>query len=93
MVINTDNYANIINKRYLYHYLSSLNYSSIVSGSGQPQIVRTPLLKQKILLPNIVIQNKLATYLDSILYKIDIEQDILFKYLQKKQYLLMNIII
>lgn len=45
MVINTDKYQDKVCKRYLYHYLSAYNFNSIISGSGQPQIVRTPLEK------------------------------------------------
>ena len=48
MVINTDKYQDKVCKRYLYHYLSAYNFNSIISGSGQPQIVRTPLEKLKI---------------------------------------------
>ena len=48
MVINTDKYQRQVNKRFLFHYLSSYNFNSIVSGSGQPQIVRTPLEKIKV---------------------------------------------
>lgn len=47
MVINTDKYQDKVCKRYLYHYLSAYNFNSIISGSGQPQIVRTPLEKLK----------------------------------------------
>ena len=43
MVINTDKYQDKVYKKYLYHYLSAYNFNSIISGSGQPQIVRTPL--------------------------------------------------
>ena len=53
MVINTDKYQDKVCKRYLYHYLSAYNFNSIISGSGQPQIVRTPLEKLKITLPTI----------------------------------------
>ena len=41
MVVNTDQYS-VINKRYLYHYLSTINFNPLISGSGQPQIVRQP---------------------------------------------------
>ena len=43
MVINTDRYD--VNKRFLFHQLCTVNYSTIISGSGQPQIVRAPLKK------------------------------------------------
>ena len=60
MVINTDNFAENVNKRYLFHYLSSINFNSIISGSGQPQIVRQPLAKLKIILPELTIQEHIA---------------------------------
>ena len=52
MVINTDEHQNKVCKRYLYHYLSAYNFNSIISGSGQPQIVRTPLENLEITLPS-----------------------------------------
>ena len=58
MVINTDKYQDKVCKRYLYHYLSAYNFNSIISGSGQPQIVRTPLEKLKITLPIFLIKFK-----------------------------------
>lgn len=54
MVINTDDYQDKVHKRYLYHYLSAYNFNSIISGSGQPQIVRTPLELLKVTLPTIL---------------------------------------
>ena len=56
MVINTDEHQNKVCKRYLYHYLSVYNFNSIISGSGQPQIVRTPLEQLKVPLPTFLEQ-------------------------------------
>ena len=67
MVINTDKYQDKVCKRYLYHYLSAYNFNSIISGSGQPQIVRTPLEKLKITLPTISEQKQKAIIFDKIL--------------------------
>ena len=72
MVINTDKYQDKVCKRYLYHYLSAYNFNSIISGSGQPQIVRTPLEKLKITLPTISEQKQKAIIFDKIQDKIDI---------------------
>ena len=77
MVINTDNYAKNVNKRYLFHYLSSINFNSIISGSGQPQIVRQPLAKLKLILPVLKIQNRIAKCLDAMFVKIKNEQSFL----------------
>ena len=88
MVINTDKYQDKVCKRYLYHYLSAYNFNSIISGSGQPQIVRTPLEKLKITLPTISEQKQKAIIFDKIQDKIDINHKVLNLYIGQKQYLL-----
>ena len=93
MVINTDKYQDKVYKKYLYHYLSAYNFNSIISGSGQPQIVRTPLEKLKITLPTISEQKQKAMILDKIQDKIEINHNILNLYLQQKQYLLRQMFI
>ena len=93
MVINTDKYQDKVYKRYLYHYLSAYNFNSIISGSGQPQIVRTPLEKLKITLPTISEQKQKAMILDKIQDKIEINHNILNLYILQKQYLLRQMFI
>ena len=93
MVINTDKYQDKVYKRYLYHFLSAYNFNSIISGSGQPQIVRTPLEKLKITLPPISEQKKKAMILDRIQDKIDINHKVLNLYIRQKQYLLCQMFI
>ena len=93
MVINTDKYQDKVYKRYLYHYLSAYNFNSIISGSGQPQIVRTPLEKSKITLPTISEQKQKAMILDKIQDKIDINHNVLNLYILQKQYLLRQMFI
>lgn len=93
MVINTDKYQDKVCKRYLYHYLSAYNFNSIISGSGQPQIVRTPLEKLKITLPTISEQKQKAIIFDKIQYKIDINHKVLNLYIGQKQYLLRQMFI
>jgi len=92
MVINVDNYRNV-NKRYLFHYLSAQNFHNIISGSGQPQIVRSPLQKLPIYLPQIQMQVKLAEMLDLLGRRLKTEQNILDKYQRQKAYLLQNMFI
>ena len=87
MVINTDKYQDKVYKKYLYHYLSAYNFNSIISGSGQPQIVRTPLEKLKITLPTISEQKQKAMILDKVQDKIEINHNILNLYILQKQYL------
>ena len=87
MIVNTDDYQDKICKRYLYHYLSTYNFNSIISGSGQPQIVRSPLEKLRVKLPAILKQKQIATFLDKLQNQIEINNNILHLYLQQKQYL------
>ena len=94
MVINTDEeHQNKVCKRYLYHYLSAYNFNSIISGSGQPQIVRTPLEQLKVSLPTFLEQKQKATFLDKIQGQIEISNKTLNLYLQQKQYLLRQMFI
>ena len=93
MVVNTDNYKDIVDKRYLFHFLVDYNFNNIISGSGQPQIVRTPLEKIKIKLPIIGKQKQIAKSLDSILQKIDLEKYSLSLLNSQKQYLLRQMFI
>ena len=93
MVINTDEHQDKVCKRYLYHYLSVYNFNSIISGSGQPQIVRTPLEQLKLPLPTFLEQKQKATFLDKIQGEIEISNKTLNLYLQQKQYLLRQMFI
>ena len=93
MVINTDKYQDKVYKKYLYHYLSAYNFNSIISGSGQPQIVRTPLENLKITLPTISEQKQKAMILDKIQDKIEINHNVLNLYILQKQYLLRQMFI
>ena len=91
MVINTDNYE--VSKRYLFHYLTSVNFTSIISGSGQPQIVRKPLLNLKVYLPSMEKQRHYAHILDDLFDKIDTEIRIKSLYILQKVWLLSQMFI
>ena len=93
MVINIEKYTTIVNQRYLFHYLKSINFSSIISGSGQPQIVRTPLEKLRIYLPTLAEQQKISANIDIIITKLTLEQSMLGYFQQQKQYLLRQMFI
>lgn len=93
MVVNTDEYTHIVNKRYLYHYLSTINFTPLISGSGQPQIVRQPLAKLKIPIPKLEHQNKIIEVIDTFEYRIEIENKYLQSLLFQKVYLLSNMFI
>lgn len=63
MVINVDGHPEI-DKLFLFYWLLSQNFCSIVSGSGQPQIVRSPLIKYHLHIPqNIEEQRAIASVL------------------------------
>ena len=93
MVINTDEHLNDVCKRYLFHYLSAYNFNRIISGSGQPQIVRTPLEKLEITLPSIFEQEQKAMLLDRIQAKVENSNRVLSLYQEQKQYLLRQMFI
>ncbi len=93
MVVNIEKFITIVNKRYLFHYLSNMDFSSIISGSGQPQIVRTPLEKLKIYLPTFSEQQKQSTSIDTILTKLSLEQSVLGYFQQQKSFLLQQLLI
>lgn len=71
MVINVDKNKQI-DKKFLFYCLLKDNFSSIISGSGQPQIVRNPLAKWKILLPLLPEQGKIANILSEADEEIDL---------------------
>ena len=93
MVINTDDFKEKVFKRYLYHYLSAYNFNRIISGSGQPQIVRSPLEKLRIALPTMQQQINIAKTLDKFQEKIDANAYTLKLYLWQKEYLLQQMFI
>ena len=93
MVVNIDKHKNEVNKRYLYHYLSEYNFKTIISGSGQPQIVRTPLERIRITLPTIEKQAKVAHSMDLLLEKIGTEISVRSLLEKQKQYLLRQMFI
>lgn len=93
MVVNTDKYTHIVNKRYLCHYLSTIKFTPLISGSGQPQIVRQPLAKLKIPIPKLERQNKIVEIIDTFEYRIGIQNKYLQSLLSQKSYLLRNMFI
>ena len=86
MIINVDDNQKI-NKYFLFYFLSNFNFSSIKSGSGQPQITRKPV--ENILIPNISFneQNKISVVLKTLDDDINNEKKILQLYEKQKQYL------
>ena len=65
MVVNMDGYH--VNKRFIFYVLDRSDLSSLITGSGQPQIVRTPLQRFEVFIPkSIEEQTAIAESLDSI---------------------------
>src|SRR5690606_33745711 len=57
--------VNIIDKMeiefyFLYQYLRIINYSNVISGSGQPQITRKNMNSVELLVPNYIEQQKIG---------------------------------
>ena len=64
MVVNLDNVENQYNKNFIYYLLENSDLNSIITGSGQPQIVRGPLLSFSIYTPpTFSEQKKIALFL------------------------------
>lgn len=61
MVVNIDNVE--FNKFFLFCLLQYKDLSNLITGSGQPQIIRSSLTEFKISYPNISEQNKIAEIL------------------------------
>ena len=93
MVINVDNHLDSVNKRYLYHLLSTIDYAPYISGSGQPQIVRNTIAKMPVYLPFISQQNSIASALDTMIEKRDIEKGIQRLLILRKKELLHSLFI
>ena len=75
MVINIAD--SIILKKFVYHQLCSQNLSYMISGSGQPQIVRTPCIEHKIFIPTSEVQAKITALFDLLDQKIAIQEKVL----------------
>ena len=83
MVVNMDGYH--VNKRFIYYVLDRADLTSLITGSGQPQIVRTPLQRLEIFIPKSVEeQTAIAESLDSI------ERDIISIESKRKKYSLIK---
>jgi type I restriction enzyme S subunit len=93
MVVNVDKHLDIVNKRYLYHLLSTIDYTPYISGSGQPQIVRCTIAKMPINLPDITHQISIASTLDTMIEIRSIEKSIQSLLFQQKKELLRSLFI
>ncbi|WP_169310681.1 restriction endonuclease subunit S [Deinococcus proteolyticus] len=65
MVINVDNVLKV-DKQFIYQMMLSKDFSSLVSGSGQPQITKKPLEDFAISLPPLPEQQAIASVLSTL---------------------------
>jgi restriction endonuclease S subunit len=54
-----------LRKKYLYHILKNIDFSSVITGAAQPQITRASLSPFQIPLPPLEIQEQIVSELDS----------------------------
>lgn len=67
MVINLDSVLDSYDKRFVYYMLLNKDLSRLITGSGQPQIVRAPLLNFEVNITNSIYeQRRIAGCLGSI---------------------------
>ncbi len=62
MIVHITN-KEILNK-YLFYYFKSFDFSKIITGTSQPQIIRQPLVKLKIPIPQFQIQKQIVSILE-----------------------------
>ena len=93
MVINVDDYKEKVDKMYLYYYLRTLPWEELISGSGQPQIVRGPLLTLKVTLPPLDRQIEIRKIIDAFVIKLEIEKRMLSALQKKKAFLIQSMFI
>lgn len=65
MVVNLDN-NNKVSKMFIYYFLRSYDFKNYITGSGQPQIVRGPLLTLEIKQPTVEEQKAIAQVLSDM---------------------------
>lgn len=91
MVLNVDNNQNI-NKDFFYYLISKSSFVSLISGSGQPQIVRQPLLKYELYIPLINEQTAIAQVLTAADREIELAQQKLELLHQQKRGLMQQLL-
>lgn len=78
-VLRNEN-TNIINTRYIYHYMCSSYFKSFIKmhteGSVIPHLYQKDFVDLDFPLPHICIQNKIVSILDNLSYKIELNKKI-----------------
>ena len=93
MVINIDEHKSTVDKKYLYYYLKTQSLNDLISGSGQPQIVRKPLVNLNVFLPEISQQIKLGEIIDIFEKTLKNEKEMLSALQKQKAFLLQSMFI
>jgi len=63
--------TDLINERFLFHYLSAWGVAKSIAGSAQPQITRQSLNGIRIVLPELDEQIAIVALLDSVLAQLE----------------------
>lgn len=74
MVLNVDNNRDV-NKSFFYYLISNSSFVNLISGSGQPQIVRQPLLKFELHIPTLKEQTAIAEVLTAADREIELAKE------------------
>lgn len=91
MVLNVDNNRDV-NKSFFYYLISNSSFVNLISGSGQPQIVRQPLLKFELRIPPLKEQTAIAEVLTAADREIDLAKEKLERLRRQKRGLMQQLL-
>lgn len=91
MVLNVDNNRDV-NKSFFYYLISNSSFVNLISGSGQPQIVRQPLLKFELHIPPLKEQTSIAEVFTAADREIELAQQKLELLCQQKRGLMQQLL-
>lgn len=91
MVLNVDNNRDV-NKSFFYYLISNSSFVNLISGSGQPQIVRQPLLKFELHIPPLKEQTSIEEVFTAADREIELAQQKLELLCQQKRGLMQQLL-
>lgn len=91
MVLNVDNNRDV-NKSFFYYLISNSSFVNLISGSGQPQIVRQPLLKFELHIPTLKEQTAIAEVLTAADREIELAKEKLERLRRQKRGLMQQLL-
>lgn len=91
MVLNVDNNRDV-NKSFFYYLISNSSFVNLISGSGQPQIVRQPLLKFELHIPTLKEQTAIAEVLTAADCEIELAKEKLERLRRQKRGLMQQLL-